>query len=438
MVRGNTRNLNFGHGLGSRRAAMELLNGVLREDSPLEETAEASRSFLALSARDRAFAWLLTLSCLRHLGEIDALISMCLEKPLPRKAYRVQDLLRLGITQVLFVGTPDYAAVNSTVDLADRGLAGFRRLINAVLRRVVREGQGRLEALDRGYLNTPKWLWDSWKKDYGLKNTRNIAEVHGKEPPLDITVKEAGMVEGVLEGRRFLGSSVRVNGQGPVREMVGFQDGLWWVQDIAATLPVKMLGKIGGAKVIDLCAAPGGKTAQLCDAGAEVFSVDTSLRRIEILKDNLDRLSFSSNIMCADIRRWRPEHPFDFVLLDAPCTGTGTIRRHPDILHRRNADQVLRSAKLLDELLVSAAAMTKVGGTLVFSTCSLQSEEGPECVDSFLSSNPGFKRDPLGDNFGSEIGAHTTEDGYLRTLPCCLAELGGMDGFFAARLKRAF
>tara|TARA_Y100000588_G_scaffold381157_1_gene466299 strand:+ start:170 stop:1486 length:1317 start_codon:yes stop_codon:yes gene_type:complete len=438
MVLKITKNRSGGDGLGSRRAAMELLSGVLREDNSLEEAAEGCRSFLDLSPRDKAFAWLLTLSCLRHLGEIDALISMCLKKPLPRKAHRVNDSLRLGLTQILFVGTPDYAAVNSTVDLADGGMRGFRKLINAVLRRVLREGQAWLEGLDGAYLNTPKWLWHSWEKEYGLKTTRNIAEIHCKEPPLDISLKEAKIDSGVLEGKRLLGSSIRVNVQGPVSEMVGFQDGFWWVQDLAATLPVKMLGQVGGEEVIDLCAAPGGKTAQLCDAGAKVFSVDVSSRRLEILKENLDRLSFSSKIVCADIRGWRPKHPVDFVLLDAPCTGTGTIRRHPDILHRRTLDQVVRSAKLLDQLLVSAAEMTKVGGTLVFSTCSLQSQEGPDCVDSFLASNPGFVRDPLGKNFGAEIGAYTTESGYLRTLPCCLGDYGGMDGFFAARLKRAF
>tara|TARA_Y100000588_G_scaffold115086_1_gene126201 strand:+ start:4001 stop:5317 length:1317 start_codon:yes stop_codon:yes gene_type:complete len=425
-------------GLNSRLAALELLAGVLREDRPLEEAAEANKLFLALTVRDKAFAWLLVLSCLRHLGEIDALINGCLKRPLSKKAYRVTDLLRLGLTQILFVGTPDYAAVNSTVNLAEGGLAGYRRLINAVLRRVVREGRERLETLDRAYLNTPKWLWESWVKEYGLKNTRHIAEMHGKEPPLDITAKQAGMMEGVLEGRRLLSSSIRLHTEKSVGEIEGYQDGAWWVQDVAATLPVKMLGKIGGEAVIDLCAAPGGKTAQLCDAGAKVFSVDISSRRLKILKENLDRLSFSSNVICADIRRWRPEHPVNFVLLDAPCTGTGTIRRHPDILHRRTRDQVVRSAQLLDELLVNAAAMVRVGGTLVFSTCSLQPQEGPDRVDLFLASNPGFVRVPLGKEFGSEIGVYTTEAGYLRTLPCCLAELGGMDGFFAARLKRAF
>ena len=241
-----------------------------------------------------------------------------------------------------------------------------------------------------------------------------------------------------LKGRRLLSSSLRLFREGPVGEMGGFQDGLWWVQDVAATLPVKMLGEIRGAEVIDLCAAPGGKTAQLCNAGAKVSSVDVSSHRLKLLKENLGRLSFSSNIVCADIRRWRPRHLVDFVLLDAPCTGTGTIRRHPDILHRRTLNQVARSAKLLDELLASAAEMLKVEGTLVFSTCSLQSEEGPDRVASFLASNPGFVRMPLDKDFGSEIGAYTTESGYLRTLPCCLAEAGGMDGFFAARLKRAF
>ena len=438
MNPGKSNKLSGTNGFRSRRAARELLEGVLREGRSLEEASETCKLFFSLSSRDRAFAWLLVLSCLRHLGEIDALINVCLERPLSKKAYRAKDLLRLGITQILFVGTPNYAAVNSTVNLAEGALAGYRRLINAVLRRVVREGRERLENLDGAYLNTPKWLWESWGKEYGLENARSIAEMHGREPPLDITVKKSAMVEGIWEGRRLLSSSMRLHPEGSVAEIVGFQDGTWWVQDVAATLPVKMLGEINGEEVIDLCAAPGGKTAQLCDAGAKVLSVDISSRRLKTLKENLDRLSFSSHVICADITTWRPDHPVDFVLLDAPCTGTGTIRRHPDILHRRTPDQVVRSARILDELLVNAAAMVKVGGTLVFSTCSLEPQEGPDRVDSFLTSNPSFVRAPLGKKIGSEIGAYTTEAGYLRTLPSCLAEVGGMDGFFAARLKRAF
>ncbi len=437
MSSGKDNKLRDTNGLRSRRAAMEVLEGVLRQDKPLEEASEVSKLFLALSARDRSFTWLLVLSCLRHLGEIDSLINRFLKRPLSEKSYRVKNLLRLGAAQILFVGTPNYAAVNSTVNLAEGNLAGYRSLINAILRRVVREGREYLKGCDAAYLNTPKWLWDSWSKEYGLKNARNIAEMHGREPPLDITVKESEIWEDVWEGQRLLGSSMRLYPETSVAEIAGFQDGRWWVQDVAATLPVKMLGEINGEEVIDLCAAPGGKTAQLCDAGAKVFSVDISSRRLKTLKENLDRLSFSSNLICADIRTWKPEDQVNFVLLDAPCTGTGTIRRHPDILHRRTPDQVVRSAQLLDELLANAAAMVKVGGTLVFSTCSLQPQEGPDRVDFFLASNPGFIRAPLGKKIGSEVGAYPTKVGYLQTLPSCMADRGGMDGFFAARLKRA-
>ena len=230
--------------------------------------------------------------------------------------------------------------------------------------------------------------------------------------------------------------SIRVCADCPVPEMPGFSDGLWWVQDLASTIPVKMLGEYGGQRVIDLCAAPGGKTAQLCNGGATVISLDVSAGRVETLKANLRRLSFKSQIVCADARVWRPDRPEKFVLLDAPCTGTGTIRRHPDILHRRTPAQVRRSAQLLDELLVAASQMIAIGGILVFSTCSLQPEEGLQRINSFLSLFPGFVRDPIPGNFLDGMGPLATKEGDLRTLPCYLEKEGGMDGFYAARLKR--
>jgi 16S rRNA (cytosine967-C5)-methyltransferase len=425
-------------GQASRRAAIQLIASVLRGGNPLDEAAERSDSFLGLSIRDRSFAWLLTLSCLRHLGEIDAVISYCLKRALPERAHQVHDLLRLGAAQLLFTNIPPYAAVNSCVNLTEGQFAGYRNLVNAVLRRITREGKAYLETCDVALLNTPKWLWDSWVADYGQKNAKRIADAHRKEPPLDITPKDPEAVQDLVKGRRTPTESIRVPSDGPVAEMPGFSDGLWWVQDLAATLPVMMLGEVGGQQVIDLCAAPGGKTAQLCKGGATVVSLDVSAGRLETLKENLKRLSFNSKIVCADARLWRPNRLGKFVLLDAPCTGTGTIRRHPDILHRRTPDQVRRSAQLLDELLVASSEMLDIGGILVFSTCSLQREEGPQRINAFLSSFPGFVRDPIPFNFLEEIGPLETKEGDLRTLPCYLEKDGGMDGFFAARLKRIF
>ena len=430
--------LGLDEGQASRRAAIQLIASVLRGGNPLDEAAERSDAFLGLRIRDRSFAWLLALSCLRHLGEIDAVISYCLKRALPKRADQVHDLLRLGAAQLLFTNIPPYAAVNSCVNLAEAQFAGYKNLVNAVLRRITREGKAYLEKRDVVALNTPKWLFDTWAVEYGPKNAKRIADAHRKEPPLDITPKDPEAVQSLVKGQRMPTESIRVSADGPVSEMSGFSDGMWWVQDLAATLPVMMLGEVGGQQVIDLCAAPGGKTAQLCKGGATVVSLDVSAGRLETLKANLKRLSFSSQIVCADARLWRPNRLEKFVLLDAPCTGTGTIRRHPDILHRRTPDQVRRSAELLDELLVASSKMLDIGGILVFSTCSLQREEGPERINSFLSSFPGFVRDPIPLNFLEEMGALKTKEGDLRTLPCHLAKDGGMDGFFAARLKRIF
>ena len=437
MARMN-RPVSIRNGLPSRRASLQLITSVLRRDMSLEDAAANSKLFTSLSVRDRAFAWRLTLSCLRHLGEIDKIIDYSLKRRLPKQSHRVHDLLRLGAAQLLFANTPPHAAVNSTVDLVDHSIARYRDLVNAVLRRIVREGGEYIKTLDSFQLNTPPWLWDSWSRAYGTANARQIAAVHCSVPPLDITTKHTVSSGLTVEARRMHKGSLRLPLDGPVTEIPGFLDGLWWVQDLAATFPVKMMGEVKQQRVIDLCAAPGGKAAQLCDSGAKVTSIDISEARLVTLKENLDRLSFAAEIVCADARVWRPKKRTKFVLLDAPCTGTGTIRRHPDILYRRTQKQVERSVQLLDQLLAAASEMLDIGGVLVFSTCSLQPEEGAQRVDSFLELQPGFVREPIGRYLPTGFAFLETKQGDLRTLPSYLSEAGGMDGFFAARLKRIF
>lgn len=423
--------------ISTRLVTLQLIDAILRRHRSLDEAAATHKVFPELSYRDRAFVWLLVSTCLRRLGQIDDLIEHCLSSPLPDKAWRVNDLLRLGITQILFVGTPPYAAVDSAVSLVTNDLRRYRKLVNAVLRRVAREGAAWCAAQDAERLNTPDWLWESWCANYGDLVARQISAAHLREAPLDITAK--GVPEHLVKqlGANLLPSgTLRVEPGGPVGERPGFVEGQWWVQDAAAALPVVLLGDLNKSRVIDLCAAPGGKTAQLCSRGARVVAVDRSISRLRLLEDNLSRLGLSAELVNADVREWRPSSPAKYVLLDAPCTATGTIRRHPDILHIKNRNDVEHAIVIQDRLLDSAIAMLEPGGLLVFATCSLQPEEGLERVANLLVRRPELQRVPLSSDECDYLAPFITDEGDLRTFPSHLEDQGGMDGFYAARLKR--
>ena len=423
----------------ARPVALQLINSVLRRHKVLDEAAAGCKEFSVLSNRDKAFVWLLISTCLRRLGQIDSLIEHCLSRPLPSVAWRVNDVLRLGLAQILFVGTPPYAAVDNTVSLATGDLYRYRKLINAVLRRVVREGAAWCESQDAERLNTPDWLWRSWCGAYGELVARQISVAHLREAPLDITAKDApGPLVEPLGANLLPTGTLRVDPGGSVADRPGFVEGHWWVQDAAAALPVALFGDVVNSRVIDLCAAPGGKTAQLCSRGADVVAVDRSRPRLRLLKENLTRLGFSAELIGADARDWRPCSPAKYVLLDAPCSATGTIRRHPDILHLKSPNDVERAAAIQDRLLDSAATMLEPGGILVFATCSLQPEEGLERVDCLLARRPELERAPLLPHECEYLTPFINEHGDLRTLPLHMAEQGGMDGFYAARLKRKY
>ena len=364
-------------GLAPRRAALWLLIRVLDDDIPLDQALEAGQAkdgpLTRLSDRDRAFARTIVMACLRHLGQIDALLKEFQERPLPRRAGPTRHILRLGATQILFLGTPPHAAVASAMELAtqDRHARHFKNLVNALLRRIAREGEETLTTLDdAARLNTPDWLWQGWVTCYGEARAREIAGAHLTEPPLDLSLRDPAtqsQYATALEAAPLPFGGLRRKGGGAVTTLPGFEAGDWWVQDFAASLPVRLLGDIKGKRVLDLCAAPGGKTAQLCAAGAQVTALDRAAGRLARLRDNLTRLGFTAQSVTADATQWRPAQPFTHILLDAPCSATGTIRRHPDIPWRKNKKEIAALTTLQDKLLAAAADMLAPDGVLVLS-----------------------------------------------------------------------
>ncbi|MBF0094729.1 MAG: methyltransferase domain-containing protein [Alphaproteobacteria bacterium] len=426
----------------SRSAALSLLGAVLSRRRPLDEAMEADAGFLGLEPRDRAFAHRLTAAVLRRLGQIDAMIGHCLERPLTGKRADVRDVLRLGVCQLMFLGTAPHAAIDTSVNLASRlHSAAYRGLVNAVLRRIGREGPELLSRQDEARLNTPPWLWESWSKAYGEEDCRRIAQAVLGEAPLDLTVKgDPAPWIAPLEAERLPTGTLRRPPGGLVTELPGFGEGAWWVQDAAAALPARLLGDVNGWTVADLCAAPGGKTAQLAAAGARVIAVDRSEARLRRLSANLDRLGLRAETVVADAASWRPETPVDAVLLDAPCSATGTIRRHPDVAHLKTPGDVAGLTGLQDRLLRAAVDKVRPGGLLIYCVCSLQPEEGAERVQAALGAALGaglpLRRVPVTPAEVGGLAECVTGDGDLRTMPFHLADKGGMDAFYAARLQR--
>jgi 16S rRNA (cytosine967-C5)-methyltransferase len=430
-------------GLAARRIAADIIGGVLRRKRPLDELLESS-GLGSVPERDRALTRTIVATVLRRLGTLRYLLSEQLERGIPRDAPQIEAILLVGAVQILFLDVPDHAAVDLSVRLAqadDRQASRYSRLINAVLRQLARDGKARLAALDTVPLDTPAWLLERWVAHYGEATARAIATAHTQEPALDLTVKnDPETWAATLSGRALATGSVRTVASGPVSQLPGFETGEWWVQDAAAALPARLLGDVRGKTVADLCAAPGGKTAQLAQAGARVTAVDRSGARLARLRQNLTRLKLDAEIVEADAALWQGG-PFDAVLVDAPCSSTGTVRRHPDIPWLKSETDLVKLAALQSRLLDHAMTLVKPGGTLVYCTCSLEREEGEDRIAALLARNPGLHRSPIR---ADEVGGQTdflTAEGALRTLPChwpSAAEprMGGLDGFYAARIAR--
>jgi 16S rRNA (cytosine967-C5)-methyltransferase len=403
----------------TRGSAFDLLTAVLERHRPLEEALDA---LPAQQSRDRAAAHRLAAAVLRRMGTLDAVLEPFLRKEPPEP---VRNILRLGAAGLLMLDTPGHAAVATAVGLAKaRGLTPFAGLINAVLRKVATNGAAAMSELDSPRLDTPAWLWAAWGPF-----ARAIATAHQLEAPLDVTMKPGTAVP---EGGVLLPTgSVRFPAGTRVADIAGFEAGDLWVQDAAAALPVHLLAPRPGERIADLCAAPGGKTAQLAAAGAIVTAIERDPVRIERLSDNLKRWNLQADVVNADATEWKPAEKLDAVLLDAPCSATGTIRRHPDVARIKRPRDVQTVVQAQDKLLAAAADMLRPGGRLIYAVCSLQPEEGAPRLG-----NSQFRHDPFRAEELATLPEALTPEGYLRTHPGLWPERGGMDGFFAARLIR--
>ena len=430
-------------GHGARDAAVSSLFAVFSESRAFDDALSGAAESRGLDARDRAFARLIATSVLRHRGSLQAVVNTFLAKPLPERQGRLNEILLAAAAQLLLLGSPPHAVISIAVDQAraDKNGERFAGLVNAVLRRISESGMGRLSALDNVALTFPDWLIDRWSAQFGPAAARDIARASLAEPPLDISVKsDPEDWSRKLEGTLLPTGTVRCLGGGRIGEIAGYQDGAWWIQDAAAALPAKLLGDVAGLGVLDLCAAPGGKTAQLAAAGARVTAVDKSPARLKRLTANLKRLGLAAEIAVGDAASFDCGRMFDAVLVDAPCTSTGTIRRHPDILHLKREDDVAALVAVQKQILANAARMVKPGGALVYCTCSLEAEEGEAQIAEFLSSSPEFRRKPVDYGRLGIVADWLTPQGDLRTLPSHLGDLAeglrGLDGFYAAALMR--
>lgn len=424
--------------MNARLAASELLSLVLDEGRALDDALKLAPAYVALEGRDRAFGRAIASATLRRLGGIDAVLAEFIAKPLPDTATMARALLRTGAAQLLYMGTPAHAAVSETVIAANSAPSarGFAKLINAVLRKVSGPGREMVKTFAPG-IDLPSWLMTRWRAAYGGFTADSIAASLLTEPPLDVTVKDDPLGwANQLGGALLPTGSIRLPMEHPaVEALPGYEDGGWWVQDAAAALPALLLGDVRGKTVLDLCAAPGGKTLQLAAAGAQVTAVDRDRDRLDVLKENLTRTRLEAKTVCADALKLRAATPFDCGLLDAPCSATGTLRRHPDVAWLRRPTDIPKLAELQRQLLDAAAGFIAPGGMLVYAVCSLEPEEGPAVVEAALSKGD-WSRAPLKPAEMGGLKDLITPDGDLRTLPSRMADLGGMDGFYAARLVR--
>lgn len=426
--------------LTPRLIAWRTLTEAQAKDAPVDQLLTMQEGYGDLAVRDRAFCRLLVAETLRWRGWLDEIIARFLEKPLPAKNRLAQDVVRLGLCQLLILETPPHAAVDETVKLCvDAGFTPLKGLVNAILRRAEREKAVLLEEKKRGDSLSwlPPWISESWKTAYGTEAASRVAKASLAEAPLDLTVKgDASTWSATLGGANLASSSVRLEEGGDVAKLPGYDAGEWWVQDLAATLPVRIMGDIKGKTVIDLCAAPGGKTAQLCMLGAQVTAVERSPSRICLLRENMERLRFTPDIVEADALIWKPETLADIVLLDAPCSATGTFRRHPEALWRKKPEDVSRLMMLQRRLIDAAITMVKPGGMLVYATCSLEHGEGEGQVAWMKEAHPSLTPVPITPSALPGLEQTVTDEGLVRALPHFFAEKGGIDGFFATRFRR--
>lgn len=425
-----------------RWAALGFLEKILDDHLPLDQAFDQTcRQFGdKLSEQDRGFVRHLGTTCLRHLGQLDAMINHCTSRNLTGKQKIVRNILRLGITQLLYMAVPAHAAVNSAVKMTDKQKDTSDRhskgMVNAILRRIDRERE-KFSTKFSPNLNIPKWLQENWKNHFGAENVDKIAVALLAEPPLDITLKpecEGEEWAKKLGGKLLPNGSVRLEKTGQVQELADYEAGLWWIQDVAASLPVRLLGASAGDAVLDLCAAPGGKTAQLAALGCQVTAVDQSARRLRRLEENIERLNLDCDVVTSDVASYEADKDYSYILLDAPCSATGTLRRHPDVSRNRGPMDIQALVQIQRRLLDVVVDMMPVGGVMIYCVCSLQAQEGTDQIKALLDRKGTVKRKEI---TAAELPGFETsvqEDGDVLTLPHQFP--GGMDGFFISRLVK--
>lgn len=410
-------------GTALRRAALRLLDAVLRRGDPLDVAAHAAVQGLAPA--DRAFAIAIVSETLRWMVDIDALIDGATEQVLPDDV-KSRAVLRIALAQLLVLKTPPHAVVATALPLV---VGGPRRLVHALLSRA-QQGEWALPES----ANLPEAVAERWAAQWGDDIVATAAAAWSVPPPIDLSFASEPGDDEWVDAAKLAPRHRRLPRGQAVEAMPGYREGGWWVQDLAASLPARLFGDGEGRVLLDLCAAPGGKTMQLAAAGWKVIAVDASAKRLARLSDNLTRTGLSAEIVQGDIRSWAPEAPVDAILLDAPCTATGIFRRHPDVLHRIEPRQIDEMAVLQAELLDRSAGWLKPGGTLIYATCSLERAEGEDQISAFLGRHPGWAVDrAMTEELPAAIAPDA--DGFVRTLPGLLADAGGLDGFFIARLR---
>lgn len=431
-------------GLRARIAAQQIIADVIAGGHALDERFEASAvpsRIVGLDDRDKSLARSIATVAVRRLGAIRRAQGRLLERGLPRNCGQVEWILIAGLAQVLFLDIPDHAAVDLAVRATrlEARTAGLAGLVNATLRNAARRRDELIALADPLADETPLWLAQRWRRNWG-ERAADIARAHLLEPTLDLTAPgDPAEWARRLDAHLLPTGSVRLSAHTPIAELDGYGEGKWWVQDAAAALPARLLRPAAGQTALDLCAAPGGKTAQLAAAGCEVTALDRSAERLKTLSANLARLNLHADLAVADAATWSGG-PFDLVLVDPPCSATGTIRRHPDVRWTKKAGDIESLSAAQTRILDNAARLVKPGGALVYCTCSIEPEEGEHQIAAFLRRNPDFRRDPIAAGECGIPAEMLTPEGDLRTLPCHWPNenprLAGIDGFFAARIRR--
>ena len=422
--------------IDQRIVTLDIANEFTCGKTPLNEVIENFyNTKVAKEIKNKRSETKFILSALcRKLFEIDNIIDQLTDKNISPRNIMVRNCVRIALIELIDLDRPAYAVINSWVEIAKnkKRLMHFSKLINAVLRKFLKNNTKSNLIVEK---KVPGWLWNSWSNTYGKIEASKIIEASLTEPPLDISYVD--QENNFLQLQNTLPGSFRLKNPGKINEIEGFKEGRWWVQDVGATIPVNVLGDINNKEVLDLCSAPGGKTMQLLAKGANVTSIEISKKRIGTMQENFQRTQLKPKIICADILKWTSDKKYDFILLDAPCSATGTIRKNPDLIHIKEQHDLKQNIQLQKLLLQRAINFLSITGVLVYCVCSLEIEEGEDQIEAFLAENSTISLMPIDDKEFPEYKHFINPRGYLRTLPHLQVD-GGIDGFFISKLYKKF